>query len=110
MQTMDIGCKGNLFLNKLVGSQIIVVPQLQYKSGLKQMMEKISEKLYVKGQRTVKPRELAPLICVAVILQWNWLCINLLVTGLDVGIDLTGRTCLKGLKKLHEFTAMLGTF
>ena len=45
MQTMDIGCKGNLFLNKLVGSQIIVVPQLQYKSGLKQMMEKVSEKL-----------------------------------------------------------------
>ena len=45
MQTMDIGCKGNLFLNKLVGSQIIVVPQLQYKSGLKQMMERMSEKL-----------------------------------------------------------------
>ena len=45
MQTTDIGCEGNLFLNKLVGSQIIVVPQLQYKSGLKQMMEKISEKL-----------------------------------------------------------------
>ena len=45
MQTMDIVCKGNLFLNKLVGSQIIVVPQLQYKSGLKQMMEKMSEKL-----------------------------------------------------------------
>ena len=45
MQTMDIGCKGNLFLNELVGSQIIVVPQLQYKSGLKQMMEEISEKL-----------------------------------------------------------------
>ena len=45
MQTTDIGCEGNLFLNKLVGSQIIVVPQLQYKSGLKQMMEKVSEKL-----------------------------------------------------------------
>ena len=45
MQTTDIGCEGNLFLNKLVGSQIIVVPQLQYKSGLKQMMEKMSEKL-----------------------------------------------------------------
>ena len=42
MQTMDIGCEGNLFLNKLVGSQIIVVPQLQYKSGLKQMMENMS--------------------------------------------------------------------
>ncbi|CAH3157723.1 unnamed protein product [Pocillopora meandrina] len=36
-------------LNKLVGSQIIVVPQLQYKSGLKQMMEKISEKLKEQG-------------------------------------------------------------
>ena len=45
MQNKDIGCEGNLFLNKLVGSQIIVVPQLQYKSGLKQMMEKVSEKL-----------------------------------------------------------------
>ena len=45
MQTMDIVCKGNMFLNKLFGSQIIVVPQLQYKSGLKQMMEKMSEKL-----------------------------------------------------------------
>ena len=45
MQTTDIGCEGNLFLNKLVGIQIIVVPQLQYKSGLKQMMEKVSEKL-----------------------------------------------------------------
>ena len=45
MQSKDIVCEGNLFLNKLVGSQIIVVPQLQYKSGLKQMMEKVSEKL-----------------------------------------------------------------
>ena len=45
MQTTDIGCEGNLFLNKLVGSQIIVAPQLQYKSGLKQMTEKVSEKL-----------------------------------------------------------------
>lgn len=48
-QTTDIGCEGNLFLNKLVGSQIIVVPQLQYKSGLKQMMEKVSEKLKEQG-------------------------------------------------------------
>ena len=45
MKSKDIVCEGNLFLNKLVGSQIIVVPQLQYKSGLKQMMEKVSEKL-----------------------------------------------------------------
>jgi len=41
----DIGCKGNLLLNRMVGSQIIVVPQLQYKSGLKQMMEKMAENL-----------------------------------------------------------------
>ena len=59
MQTTDIGCEGNLFLDKLVGSQSIVVPQLQYKSGLKQMMEKTSEKF--KGQRTVYTRNLAPL-------------------------------------------------
>ena len=45
MQSTDIGCEGNLFLNKLVGSQIIVAPQLQYKSSLKQMMEIVSEKL-----------------------------------------------------------------
>ncbi|KAJ7384335.1 hypothetical protein OS493_022446 [Desmophyllum pertusum] len=44
-QTTDIGCKGNLLLNRMVGSHVIVVPQLQYKSGLKQMMEKMSEKL-----------------------------------------------------------------
>ena len=45
MQSTDIGYKGNLFLNKMVGSRIIVVPKLQYKSGLKQMMEKMAEKL-----------------------------------------------------------------
>ena len=47
MQSTDIGCKGNLFLNKMVGSRLIVVPKLQYKSGLKQVMEneKITEKL-----------------------------------------------------------------
>ena len=59
MQTTDTGCEGNLFLDKLVGSQSIVVPQLQYKSGLKQMMEKTSENF--KGQRTVYTRKLAPL-------------------------------------------------
>ena len=47
MQSTDIGCKGNLFLNKMVGSCIIVVPKLQYKSGLKQIMEKMAEKLSV---------------------------------------------------------------
>ena len=47
MQSTDIGCiiKGNLFLNKMVGSHIIVVPKLQFESGLKQMMEKMAEKL-----------------------------------------------------------------
>ena len=40
MQSTDIGCKGNLFLNKMVGSRIIVVPKLQYKSGLKQLWRK----------------------------------------------------------------------
>ena len=45
MQSADIGCKGNLFLNKMVGSRIIVVPKRQYKSGLKQIMEKMAEKL-----------------------------------------------------------------
>ena len=39
-----------------------------------------------------------------------FLFIYLLVTGLIAGIDLTGKTCLKGLKKLHEFTVMPGTF
>jgi len=48
-KTTDIGCKGNLLLNRMVGSQIIVVPQLQYKSGLKQMMEKMAEKLRQQG-------------------------------------------------------------
>ncbi|CAH3184217.1 unnamed protein product, partial [Porites lobata] len=48
-QSTDIGCKGNLFLNKMVGSHIIVVPKLQCKSGLKQMMEKMAEKLKQQG-------------------------------------------------------------
>ncbi|KAL9964249.1 hypothetical protein ACROYT_G027863 [Oculina patagonica] len=42
--TTDIGCKGNLLLDRMVGSHVIVVPPLQYKSGLKQMMEKMAEK------------------------------------------------------------------
>ena len=45
IQITDIGCKGNLLLNRMVGSHVIVVPPLQYKSGLKQMMEKLAEKL-----------------------------------------------------------------
>ena len=47
MQSTDIGCKGNLFLNKMVGSRIIVVPKLQYKPVLKQIMEKMAQKLSV---------------------------------------------------------------
>jgi len=45
MQSTDIGCKRNLFLNKMVGSCIIVVPKLHYKSGVKQIMEKMAEKV-----------------------------------------------------------------
>ena len=45
MQSTDTGCKGNLFLNKMVGSRSIVVPKLQYKPDLKQIMEKMAEKL-----------------------------------------------------------------
>ncbi|KAL9964263.1 hypothetical protein ACROYT_G027880 [Oculina patagonica] len=47
--TTDIGCKGNLLLNRMVGSHVIVVPPLQYESGLKQMMEKMAEKLKEQG-------------------------------------------------------------
>jgi len=49
MQITDIGCKGNLLLNRMVGSHVIVVPPLQYKSGLKQVMEKLAEKLKQQG-------------------------------------------------------------
>ncbi|KAL9964244.1 hypothetical protein ACROYT_G027857 [Oculina patagonica] len=48
-KTTDIGCKGNLLLNRMVGSHAIVVPPLQYKSVLKQMMEKLAEKLKEQG-------------------------------------------------------------
>ena len=44
MQSTDIGCKEIAFLKKMVGSHV-VVPKLQYKSGLKEMMEKMAEKL-----------------------------------------------------------------
>lgn len=44
-QTTDIGYAGNLLLSKMVGSKIIVIPQLQYKHGLKQMMEKMAKKV-----------------------------------------------------------------
>ena len=46
MQSTDIGCKGNLFLKKMVGSHVVVA-KLQYKSGLKEMMEKMAEKLWL---------------------------------------------------------------
>ena len=45
IQITDIGCKGNLLISRMAGSHIIVVPELKYKSGLKQMMEKMEEKL-----------------------------------------------------------------
>ncbi|KAK2566525.1 putative D-cysteine desulfhydrase 1 [Acropora cervicornis] len=49
-QTTDIGCTGNLLLCKIVGSKMIVIPQLPYKHGLKQMMEKMAkEELNQKG-------------------------------------------------------------
>jgi len=48
-QTTDIGLKGNLLISRMVGSHIIVVPELKYKSGLKQMMEKMEEKLRQQG-------------------------------------------------------------
>ncbi|XP_067034640.1 uncharacterized protein [Acropora muricata] len=44
-KTTDIGCGGNLLLSKMVESKIIVIPQLQYKHGLKQMMEKMAERV-----------------------------------------------------------------
>ncbi|XP_078380990.1 uncharacterized protein LOC144663796 [Oculina patagonica] len=48
-QPTDIGCKGNLLLSRMVGSRIILVPELKYKSGLKPMMEKMAEKLRNQG-------------------------------------------------------------
>ena len=44
MQSTDIGCKVNLFPKKMVGSHV-VVPKLQHKSGLKEMMQKMAENL-----------------------------------------------------------------
>ena len=44
MQSTDIGCKEIFFLKKMVGSHV-VVPKLQYKSALKQIMEKMAKKL-----------------------------------------------------------------
>ena len=34
MQSTDIGCKGNLFQNKMVGSRIIVVPTFNINQAL----------------------------------------------------------------------------
>lgn len=48
-QNTDIGCKGNLLLSRMVGSNIIIVPELKYKSGLKPMMKKMAEKIQQKG-------------------------------------------------------------
>ena len=45
MQSTDIGCKEIVFLKKKMVGSHVVVPKLQYKSGLKEMMEKMAEKL-----------------------------------------------------------------
>jgi len=45
----DVGCKGNVLLSRMVGSHVILVPELKYKSGLKPMMEKMAEKLKQQG-------------------------------------------------------------
>ncbi|XP_022788903.1 bifunctional D-cysteine desulfhydrase/1-aminocyclopropane-1-carboxylate deaminase, mitochondrial-like isoform X2 [Stylophora pistillata] len=48
-KTVAVGCKGNLLISRMAGSNIILVPELKYKSGLKPMMEKIAEKLSKQG-------------------------------------------------------------
>ncbi|XP_022800920.1 bifunctional D-cysteine desulfhydrase/1-aminocyclopropane-1-carboxylate deaminase, mitochondrial-like, partial [Stylophora pistillata] len=48
-KTVNVGCKGNLLLSRMAGSNIILVPELKYKSGLKPMMEKVAEKLRQQG-------------------------------------------------------------
>ena len=45
MQTTDIGCKGNLLLSRIVGSRVILVPQLKSVPDLKPMMKKMVEEL-----------------------------------------------------------------
>lgn len=45
LQTTDIGCKGNLLLSRMVGSHVIVAPDIDYNCGLREMMVKMAEKL-----------------------------------------------------------------
>ena len=47
IQSTDIGCNGNLLLSKMAGSNIIVVPNIRYRPGLKKMIEKMAENLWV---------------------------------------------------------------
>ncbi|KAJ7337830.1 hypothetical protein OS493_007988 [Desmophyllum pertusum] len=49
MQTTDIGCKGNLLLSRIVGSRVILVPQLKSVPDLKPMMKKMVEELRQQG-------------------------------------------------------------
>ncbi|PFX26631.1 bifunctional D-cysteine desulfhydrase/1-aminocyclopropane-1-carboxylate deaminase, mitochondrial-like [Stylophora pistillata] len=48
-ETVNVGYKGNRLLSRMAGSNIILVPELKYKSGLKPMMEKMAEKLRQQG-------------------------------------------------------------
>ncbi|CAH3188100.1 unnamed protein product, partial [Porites evermanni] len=48
-KSTDIGCNGNLLLSKMAGSNIIVVPNIRYRPGLKKMIEKMAENLKQQG-------------------------------------------------------------
>nr|XP_058956305.1 uncharacterized protein LOC131783562 isoform X1 [Pocillopora verrucosa] len=48
-KTVNVGCKGNILLSRMAGSNIILVPELKYKAGLQPMMEKMAEKLRQQG-------------------------------------------------------------
>ncbi|KAJ7388374.1 hypothetical protein OS493_038019, partial [Desmophyllum pertusum] len=48
-KTTDIGCKGNLLLSRIVGSRVILVPQLKSVPDLEPMMKKMVDKLRQQG-------------------------------------------------------------
>ncbi|KAL9979751.1 hypothetical protein ACROYT_G017459 [Oculina patagonica] len=48
-KTTEIGCQGNLLLSRMVGSHIVVVPDMDYDSGLSQIIETMAEKLKQQG-------------------------------------------------------------
>ncbi|KAL9965368.1 hypothetical protein ACROYT_G029159 [Oculina patagonica] len=48
-QTTDIGCRGNLLFSRMVGSHVIIVPDIDYDCGLRPMMAKMVEKLKQQG-------------------------------------------------------------